>query len=275
MNNMSLSEVITYSTLRILCKYSDGTVGSGTGFIMDLCSVKEQNTCIPAVITNNHVVENSIETSFEFCKATNESLPIDTDPFSITITGNAWIHHPDKNIDMCFLPLKTILDEVNATGEKIFYIPLDSDLIADDVFLSSLKALEEVVMVGYPQGLMDSYNHKPIIRRGTTATHPKNNYMGRPEILLDIAAYPGSSGSPVFILNEGSYLSGNTIKIGSRIKLLGVLYAGPQFTATGTISFSNLPTKPTPIIRIPNNLGIIIKANKIFEIESMLKELNQ
>ena len=36
MNKMSLSEMITYSTVLIHCKYSNGESGSGTGFIIDL-----------------------------------------------------------------------------------------------------------------------------------------------------------------------------------------------------------------------------------------------
>lgn len=271
MNNMSLSEQVTYSTVRISCKYIDGTVGTGTGFIMNLCCNKDKSRFVPVIITNNHVVENSVETAFEFCKADNNGKPVDTDPFLVTISnGNAWIQHPNSSIDLRFLPLQTILTEVSKAGGHIYYIALDADLIADDAFLFSLRAMEEVVMVGYPQGLMDTFNHKPIIRRGITATHPKNNYMGKAETLLDIAAYPGSSGSPVFILNEGSYLSGNTLQIGSRIKLLGVLYAGPQFTAIGQISFFNLPVKPVPIINLPNNLGIIIKAKAILDIETMI-----
>ena len=66
MNKMSLSEMITYSTVLIHCKYSNGESGSGTGFIIDLCPNKENNTCVPAIITNDHVVANIIETVFEF-----------------------------------------------------------------------------------------------------------------------------------------------------------------------------------------------------------------
>lgn len=273
MNQMSISEKITYSTVKISCKYADGTQGSGTGFVMNLCQDDKRNVCFPVIITNDHVVKGSIETSFEFCKADDSGAPIDTEPFSITITnGNAWRHHPNNHIDLCYLPLKTIFDKVNSVNGRIYFTPLSSDLIADDSYLRSLNAIEDVVMVGYPQGLMDTYNHKPIIRRGITATHPKNDYMSKPEILLDIAAYPGSSGSPVFLLNEGAYLTGSSIQFGSRIKLLGVLYAGPLYTVTGTISFANLPVRPTPVISIPNNLGIIIKAKTILELEEYLKK---
>ena len=69
MDKMSLSEMITYSTVLIRCDYSNGTSGSGTGFIINLCQNKVNNTCVPVLITNNHVVENSINTIFKFCRA--------------------------------------------------------------------------------------------------------------------------------------------------------------------------------------------------------------
>lgn len=62
MNKMSLSEMITYSTVLIRCQYANGSTGSGTGFIINLCQNEEDNTCVPVLITNNHVVANSIAT---------------------------------------------------------------------------------------------------------------------------------------------------------------------------------------------------------------------
>lgn len=41
-SNMSISEMLTYSTVLINCQYADGSVGSGTGFIVNLC--KKQKT---------------------------------------------------------------------------------------------------------------------------------------------------------------------------------------------------------------------------------------
>lgn len=35
-SNMSISEMLTYSTVLINCQYADGSVGSGTGFIVNL-----------------------------------------------------------------------------------------------------------------------------------------------------------------------------------------------------------------------------------------------
>ena len=44
--------------------------------------------------------------------------------------------------------------------------------------------------------------------------------------MIDVACYPGSSGSPVLIFNEGSYnKKGAGLVVGDTSFLLGVLYA--------------------------------------------------
>lgn len=271
MNKMSLSEMITYSTVLIRCQYSNGTSGSGTGFIINLCQDKENNTCIPVLITNNHVVANSVKTVFEFCRADENGNPIDTQPISFVYQGNAWIHHPDSSVDLCCLLLAEALRQLEKNNTKVFYIPLKTNLIPTQNNLEELSAMEDVVMVGYPIGLSDTYNHKPIIRRGITSSHPKKDYQGKKETLLDMACYPGSSGSPVFILNQGSYTVPTGIVMGSRIHLLGVLYGGHEFNAQGVLHFANLPNVPVPVTRIPINLGIMIKAERVLEFETLFK----
>lgn len=275
MNKMSLSEMITYSTVLIHCKYSNGESGSGTGFIIDLCPNKENNTCVPAIITNDHVVANSIETVFEFCCADENGKPIDDKSCKIILRGdNTWLHHPDSSVDLRCLGLADLLRELKKNNTKIFYILLETNLIPKHKNLDELSAMEDVVMIGYPIGLSDTYNHKPIIRRGITASHPKKDYQGKKETLLDMACYPGSSGSPVFILNQGAYITREGITMGSRVYLLGVLYGGHEFNAQGVLQFANLPNTPVPVTRIPINLGIIIKAERILEFEKLFKGVN-
>lgn len=275
MNKMSLSEMITYSTVLIHCKYSNGESGSGTGFIIDLCPNKENNTCVPAIITNDHVVANSIETVFEFCCADENGKPIDDKSCKIILRGdNTWLHHPDSSVDLRCLGLADLLRELKKNNTKIFYIPLETNLIPKHKNLDELSAMEDVVMIGYPIGLSDTYNHKPIIRRGITASHPKKDYQGKKKTLLDMACYPGSSGSPVFILNQGAYITREGITMGSRVYLLGVLYGGHEFNAQGVLQFANLPNTPVPVTRIPINLGIIIKAERILEFEKLFKGVN-
>lgn len=233
MNNMSIAEMITYSTVMIRCEYSNGMSGSGTGFIINLCKNEEKDTCVPVLITNNHVVANSVKTVFEFCVADDDGNPIDNQSFTLVYEGNSWIRHPDSSVDLCCLLLAEALNELRRKSIKIFYIPLETDLIPSHEDLEQLFAMEDVVMVGYPIGLSDTYNHKPVIRRGITSSHPKKDYQGKKETLLDMACYPGSSGSPVFILNQGIYPTADGLVLVTEYIFLGCFMEGRSLAHKG------------------------------------------
>jgi len=91
-----------------------------------------------------------------------------------------------------------------------------------------------------------------------------------------MACFPGSSGSPVILLNEGSFLDhirGGMVLGGSRLLLLGILYAGPQFTAEGDIVTIDIPTRAERAARIPvpMNLGMVIRSDRLLDFEEPLR----
>jgi hypothetical protein len=182
-----------------------------------------------------------------------------------------WKKHPDPTVDLCIMPLAPFYYAAKEKNIKLFYIPFDSSIIPDDVELNELSAMEEIVMIGYPNGIWDEVNNKPLFRKGITATHPCIDYNGRKEFLIDAACFPGSSGSPVFILNENGWRGRDgRLSIGPiRMLLMGTLYAGPQYKSTGEIHIVNVPTVQKPIVLtdIPNNLGLVIKSERIKELE--------
>ena len=269
--DMSVSEQITYSTVKIDCLYADGKSGSGTGFIVHLC--KENDKCIPVLVTNKHVVNNNVKTIFQFCKQDDMGNPMDTVPLAVELNNSKWIPHPDNSVDLCILPFGEILNQLIQDNKKIFYIPITVDLIPKEEQIQDLNAIEEVIMVGYPIGLMDNYNNKPIIRRGITATHIKKDYQGKKEFLVDMACFPGSSGSPIFILNQTMYTTKNDFVVGPRFLFVGVLYGGPQYTATGDVVIADEATKPVSVLHIPTNLGVAIKASRILDFENIFNEI--
>ena len=126
-------------------------------------------------------------------------------------------------------------------------------------------------MVGYPIGLSDTVNNFPIIRKGVTASHPYLDFKGKPHGVADIATFPGSSGSPIIIHNENSYGIGDGLRvIGSRTLLIGILFAGPQYKADGTLEIREIPTAKlaVPVMPLFTHLGFYVKAKE-------LKVLNQ
>lgn len=274
---LSASEQITYSTVRIECEYSDGSSGTGTGFFFQFLQNTSNNTHVPVVITNKHVINGATKGRLIITKGNDQNEPLDTQHFQVYFDNfeSFWRKHPDNDVDLCAMPMAPFLNEAAKRNEKLFYVSLDKSLIPTAQQLSDFSALEEILMVGYPNGIWDHVNNKPILRRGVTATHPNFDYCGKKEIMIDAACFPGSSGSPVFVFNEGGYRDkrGNMYMGASRVILLGTLYAGPQHTAEGDIQIINVPTaqRPIAISKIPNNLGLVIKAERIIELENLFR----
>lgn len=275
--NLSITEQLAYSTVRIQCELSNGETSTGTGYFYNFCMDAQTKRHIPAIVTNKHVVENSVSGGFvlsiqeEGKVKEKELLPINLGNFL-----DLWIPHPDSNIDLCIFPITPLLNEIIKREKTPFYISIDSSLLPTEEELNELTAMEDVVMIGYPNGIWDSVNNQPVFRRGITATHPSKDYESKPEFLIDAACFPGSSGSPVFLLNLGGYQTRSGAVIGpSRIKLLGTLYAGPQFTVAGDIVVSNIPTtnKAISLTNIPNNLGFVIKSRILEDFEKILIQI--
>lgn len=274
--NLSHSEQLSYSTIRIECQYIDGSSGTGTGYFFLLKEDEAAKTHVPVVITNKHVVKNSKQIRFLFTKANSSNEPLDQEHFDIFFDSPSFpiFNHPEIDVDLCAIPIQPFIEEAKNRDEMLFYIPLNKSILPTKEQIENFSAMEEIIMIGYPNGIWDTKNNKPIFRKGVTATHPNFDYNGKKEFLIDAACFPGSSGSPVFIFNEGGYRDkkGNTYIGQSRIILLGTLYAGPQQTTTGEIRVIDVPTsqKAISVSNIPINLGLIIKSERIIELEKLI-----
>lgn len=275
-HNLSISEQLAHSTVRIETSTASGG-GSGTGFFYRFAV--DGDSHVPAIVTNKHVIEGALDGRFVLTEKGDDENPI-YGKYQRCYFDNfqsRWTPHPDKEVDLCAMPIAPLLHQVEELGLKFFYIPLDKSLLLTEEELSDLILMEDVVMVGYPNGIWDEKNNMPIFRKGITATHPHLDWNGRAEFLIDAACFPGSSGSPVFLFNQGGYStkSGGLVIGPSRVKLLGVLYAGTQHTVSGEIKVVQVPTQnvAVPVSSIPNNLGIVIKASQLAAFERIFEKV--
>ena len=265
------SEQLTYSTVRIECETATGT-STGTGFFYNFADQGKQH--VPAIVTNRHVVAGAIRGRIFLHTCDAQGAPVPGQHFGYTLDhfANAWTPHPNATVDLCAFPIAVLHRDANARGKRLFYKAVNASVTATTSLFAELTALEDIVMIGYPTGIWDSKNNMPIIRRGITATPPNLDYEGRQEFMIDTACFPGSSGSPVFLYNVGSYANrdGGTV-IGSRIALLGILYAGPQFTAEGELEIVTVPTQQRVVSRalVPINLGVVIKATRLADFQGI------
>jgi len=269
------AENIAYCVTRLECLNENGSTSVGTGFIFSIHA--DGGTHVPLLVTNRHVIANATQVRFLLTKKDPNGQPIMSDYQAVTISGRSlWKNHPDDHVDLCAMIFGHILNEfTNKLKTEIKWSRIAPSNIPNQEQFATMNAVEDVVMVGYPIGLWDSHNNRPIFRKGITATKPGLPYNGRKEFLIDIAAFPGSSGSPVFLYKEGfsvvntagDRLAGRD----DRFFFIGVLYAGPMYNAEGEIEIQNVPTSTDPKImfRIPTNLGIVISSEVLMEFESV------
>lgn len=152
----------------------------------------------------------------------------------------------------------------------MFHQSFDKSLIPSVEQLKSLDSVEDIIMIGYPNALWDEVNNIPLVRKGITATPAWLDFNGKKEFVIDAACFPGSSGSPVLLCNIGNVKDKfGGIRFGiNRIYLLGLLYGGPQQTIEGEICVKTVPDAtqtPYALSSIPNNLGYVIKSERILE----------
>jgi hypothetical protein len=258
----SMSEKLLYSTARIIGINSHNVpVNAGTGFFYSFENAGQNGRIF---VTNKHVVQETVATQFVIHGAPAGAAKPTTN-IPVQVPTSEWIMHPDTNTDLCALPF----GDPQPPGNILpFIAPIPSSIIPTEEQLEQLGAVEDVLMVGYPNGLWDATNNFPLIRRGVTASHPAVDFdvNGVPTTVIDIASFPGSSGSPVVIYNEGSFANKQGgISIGSRIYFLGVLFSGPVIQADGRIVIRNIPTtlEAVPQINLMMNLGYIVKSKQM------------
>lgn len=278
-DNKSFSEYIINSTIR-LESYSDSTINGdihrseliGTGFFytFDIDSFK-----VPVIVTNYHVIRGresiiinfteNINGSPEYGKIITEIIPN---------SKNLWIKHP--NVDLAVLPIYPIIEKIKKVKNKIpYFVSYTENELPTKQLLEELTGIEEILMIGYPNGLWDPINNLPIVRKGITATPIYIDYMGEKQFLIDIPDYSGSSGSPIVLYNQNYYFdkNGNMI-IGKRFSLLGI--NTQVFTQKIQLNDEGERNDNLDIVsyaKIPIDLGIIIKSEELLEFKSLLKTI--
>lgn len=272
-SELSLTEKLAYATVRLEVITESGLI-TGTSFFYNL--FRDENRTLPVLVTNKHVIKNAKVGRFYLNEADTNGLPKvgSFRPFVIDSFSNHWFLHPDTSVDLAIMLIAPLINETNKSNFKIFFQSIDANLIPDSNKIKEFTAVEEILMIGYPNGIWDKYNNYPIFRSGITATHPELNYDGRDEFLIDAACFPGSSGSPVFTYKRGSFLTSTKKPFwGETLNFIGILYGGPQYVSIGEVKILPIAEKKdtVTVFSIPNNLGYVIKSSTLKDFESMFK----
>lgn len=219
MNLDDIGTQLMYTTAPLYSFLPNGDISAGTSFFFSV-GVSE-NVTIPLLITNYHIVENAEHGYVEMHIAHNGKPSKET----AQIRFDKSIILPSKlgDTDLVALPLAGAIEDLNNKGKSIYFKSISYDIIPNKEIIDELSSIEEITFIGYPSAIYDTINKIPIIRQGITATPIWNEFKGEKTFLIDAGVFPGSSGSPVFIYNRGTYPTKNGIAVGSRILFVGVL----------------------------------------------------
>lgn len=272
----NIADQLLYSTARIICSNSTETA-YGTGFFMLYENDSKANNL--ALVTNKHVVSGYSTATIELVSDDGNGNPSDTTHLRITLSDlqKNCVYHPDPDIDICFIFINSEMEELRKQGKNPYYRCIGKEMLLRPSDYDSLTAIEDIIMIGYPNGIMDDLNCKPVVRKGITATNLKLDYDGKPVFMIDAACFPGSSGSPVFLRKTGlekeTTENGITIGVSASYSLLGLLYAGPTLTVDGKIIVKDIPTAAMPVAEMKTmlNLGYVVKIKKAVELFELIK----
>ena len=271
--SLSFEEQLLNTTVQILHIKGDSTF-TGTGFVY---SVGEGDKSVELLVTNKHVVDRA-DTTIIRVNTVDSRGNYYGNVEEVYFTGfkDLWSYHPSSNVDLCAMPWSIIKNVISSRQKELFYRSIPSSLVPPDSIWNSLTILEDITMIGYPKGLVDSYNNTAIARVGVTATQPKLDFENQPYFLIDIAAYGGSSGSPVLLRQLETYYRRTDNIISSELRynyqLLGVLFAGPMVEKYVNGTVRSILVDSNDKQTFPINIGIVVKASELSYFESVFVE---
>jgi hypothetical protein len=190
--SVDLSANLMQATVQVEQALPDGSHIIGTGFLID--DPTADGTPRTVLVTANHVFNRMTEREAHIgyrVQGTDGEWRYDPKPIVIrSKTTELWTHNPNR--DVAAIVVKAPPEFAKAA------IPLDW-LAGGDTFAKyQIGPGDEMMVLGYPQGLSADPAGFPILRSGRVAS-PIAKPSASPTFLLDFRVFPGNSGGPVFI----------------------------------------------------------------------------
>ncbi|WP_299977638.1 hypothetical protein [Desulfobacula sp.] len=246
---------VFFTTLRITIPSSDGKSSSiGTGFLFNM-PLRQEGMVGHFLVSNKHVFGDPHRTIIlNFHKLKNgvdepdlgQVLPIVIQNFS-----EHYYSHPDDKIDLACINVSAFAGPSHGVYSKHLHCEF-----TEEIDLTKLLPGTEVSFVGYPDNRFDTAHNLPILRKGYLATLPSVDFNGLKQVLIDAQVFPGSSGSPVFVVVAGKY------------RLLGVVTQ----TMIKNAELTTMPVEYSLGVKQTIGLGIVLKTELVMQLLQVAKD---
>lgn len=264
----TILENLIHTTVRIETLDASNNVGSGTGFIL---AYKNGEKTSHFIVTNKHIVEDAQKGFFLFNKL-KDGAPDYGNQVRIEVPTfqNAFFGHQDPNVDISVFPFSPLLNDFfTKTGTLLYFKSFQKEHIWDRQKAAQMfDAIEDVLIIGYPNGIYEQEKLLPIVRKGITATPINIDFNRKPAFLIDASIFPGSSGSPVIVFKSSGHQGKGKVSFETPIlSLVGVVSAAFYRDDINTIFQKPIPTTMANIVRTQQmiDIGYVEKAHTIIE----------
>lgn len=244
-----------FSTVRITIPSADGKSTSiGTGFLFNV-PLRQEGLTAHFLVSNKHVYGDPHRTIvLNFHKIKNGIDEPDLGqihPVVIQDFSEHYYGHPDNDIDLACINVSAFAGSENGVYSKHIHSEF-----TEQVDLTKLFPGAEVSFVGYPDNRFDTAHNLPILRKGYLATLPTVDFNGLKQVLIDAQVFPGSSGSPVFVVVDGKY------------RLLGVVTE----TMIKNAELKAIPAEYALGVQQTIGLGIVLKTELVMQLLQVAKD---
>jgi hypothetical protein len=200
----SYAEIAYLSTVRLLVEKRSGPEAASAFVVND--AVEKH-----FIVTARHVIEEALSVTIHFYSGEQGPDLGNPMPYEIREPGEFWHPHSDRGIDVVDAPLEAVEQFFAAEKHAVFVASIPFQCFAGkwqhyppSPFSSARRpaALDEVLLVGFPNDYRDTPTSLPLLRRGQIATPLWLDHENRPVFVIDTAASHGTSGGPVYYVEE-------------------------------------------------------------------------
>lgn len=221
-----ISERIFFSTVRINVETKAGHNVVGTGFLI-FKSLKK-NESIVFLVAAKELINNSVFATLVFHEAEDKDISLLKEKEKIHIRigekdwKNMWFSSSQSDA-FVIAPIMPVFNFIQKQLGKFCYFQPISITSTKEHQLADISLSEDILFLTYLDEDIIENEPMPVLGRAKLASTLSTKINDKPVFLINGPDTSSCAGSPVFILNEGSFMTKNGPVLGNRFLFLGIM----------------------------------------------------